>query len=69
MDIKFAQRIKDLRVERQLTQRQLCQMLDTYQSTIAKWELGELEPGLSMLAKIAIVLEVSTDYLLGLKDF
>ncbi len=68
METKFAKRLKEVRLENNLTQKELSRMLDTYQSTVAKWELGELEPSINMIYNICKALKVSADYLIGLID-
>ncbi len=69
MELKFKDRIKDLRNENGLSQRAFAELLGTNHSKIAKWETGQLEPNLTMLMKIAVEFKTSVDYLLGLVDF
>lgn len=69
MEMKFAERIKELRTENGLSQSKFAEKININQSAVAKWELGELEPNLTMLMKIAVKFDVSADYLLGLKDY
>lgn len=64
----FAERLKDLRQEKGLTQTQLAELLSTTQSTIGKYEREELQPNFEVLKKLCKVLEVSADYLIGLSD-
>jgi len=65
---QFAKRLKYLRIERNLTQRELADLLFLERSTIAGYETKNKEPDLDTVIKIATILEVSTDYLLGLSD-
>lgn len=67
MDI-FCKRIKELRVESGITQKQLAEKLNTTNSAVCDWEKGRTQPDLQMLTKIAGLFSVSTDYLLGLSD-
>ena len=67
MDI-FCKRIKELREENNLTQKELAIKLNTTNSTVCDWEKGRSQPDLEMLTKIAALFEVKTDYLLGLED-
>lgn len=68
MEIKFAEKIRTLRREWDMTQNQLADALETTQRKISYWELGKVEPDLVSLWKIADFFDVSIDYLLGRKD-
>lgn len=65
----LGQRIKNLRLELNLTQTELANRLFLDKSTIAKYETNVIEPSLSELIQLANFFKVSTDYLLGLEDF
>ncbi len=69
MELKFAERFKTIRTELKLSQYKVAEILGVSQSRVAKWEIGQLEPNLSMLIKIAVEFKTTTDYLLGLTDF
>lgn len=62
----LGERIKEARTQAGFTQEQLAEMLNLSRGTIARYELGEIEPKLQNLAAIANVLHVSSDYLMGL---
>ena len=64
----FKKRLKELRLEQGWTQKQLAEMLETTNSAVCDWEKGRSQPDLQMLARLAVALDVSTDYLLGLQD-
>lgn len=64
----FCKRIKELRESEGLTQKALAEKLNTTNSTVCDWEKGRTQPDLEMLAKLARLFEVSTDYLVGLSD-
>lgn len=49
-------------------QKDLAQALGMKQRTISNWELGIREPDFATLEKIANYFNVTTDYLLGIKD-
>ena len=70
MKLKFAERLKELRLEAGLTQKQLSielkGMID--QSSIARWELGVRIPLLDAAMILAEYFGVSLDYLCGLED-
>lgn len=58
-------RLKRLREERKITQKQLAAMLGVAPNTISQYESGKREPDIDTLMKIASILEVSVDNLLG----
>ena len=64
----FSIRIRELRKEHGLTQKQLADKLQTTNSAVCDWERGRTQPDLETLAKIASLFSVSSDYLLGLSD-
>lgn len=64
----IANRIKELREERNLTQIDLAKELNLDKSTIAKYETGKVEPSLSIVYLLIEYFNVSADYLLGLVD-
>ena len=66
--IKFSQRLKELRIEKQLSQAELADLLSTGQSSISAWERGDREPLAHQLVDLARVFECSIDYLLGISD-
>lgn len=69
MDILLGKRLKELREERHLTQKQLAEMLNMNPVTYLHYEKAHNEPPLAVLVQFAEFFEVSTDYLLGYKDF
>ena len=66
--ITFGVKIKDLRKEKNLTQKELAQALSITVSTLSHWECGYQEPNFDDLIMIADYFEVSVDYLLGRED-
>ena len=61
------ERIKDLRVERRLTGKDLCELIEVPESTYNGYEQGNEIPH-SVLMKLSALYGVTTDYLLGLSD-
>ena len=61
----FAERLKQLRTERKLTQGRLAELLDVGLRVYHRWENGDATPHLDTLVKIADVLHISADELLG----
>ena len=64
----FCQRLKEVRKENNLTQKQLASLLHTTDDSIFSWEKGRSQPSIELLQKICTELNVSSDYLIGLKD-
>ena len=61
----IGQRIKIARKNQGLTQKELAERAGTATGTIQQYELGKRQPRMDLLQKIASVLGVSMDYLLG----
>lgn len=66
--IIFKERLKELRIEKKLSQAELTKELNVSQRSISSWETGFREPDFATLERIAIFFDVTTDYLLGLGD-
>lgn len=64
----FGQKLKELRIENGLTQKNLAEILSCNQSMITRWEREECEPTESVIRKTAEYFSVSADYLLGLEN-
>lgn len=63
--MEFSKIFKKLRLSESLTQKDLAEALKIPQSTISKYENGQLEADYENLIKIAEFFNVSIDYLLG----
>ena len=59
------QRIRDLREDHDLTQKQIAQMLGMSQTGYSKYETGENDIPTQVLIKLADYYQTSIDYLLG----
>ncbi len=66
---EFSIRLKELRVEKKLSQKQIASELGYAQSTYCDWENGKIEPTASALIAIANYYGVCIDYLLGRQDW
>ena len=66
--MEFKERLKELRVSKNLSQMQLAIKTNISQSAIAKWELGKTEPTASAIISLARFFNETTDYILGLED-
>ncbi|MEQ7310287.1 helix-turn-helix transcriptional regulator [Lactococcus petauri] len=58
-------RLKEIRLEKGLTQKQLAQSLEVSPQMVLSWEKGLRNPKESTLKKIANALDVPVDYLTG----
>lgn len=58
-------RIKDMREDNDLTQKQIAEILLCDQSLYSKYERREREIPLAMIVRLAEYYEVSVDYLIG----
>ena len=63
--MNFSNNLKRLRKEKGFKQADLADLLELQRSTIGKWENGVNYPSVEILDKLAALLEVSTDELLG----
>lgn len=61
-------RLKELRKEKNCTQRHLAEVLGLTPNSICEWEKGRSEPSAETLVEIAKFFNTSTDYLLGVTD-
>ena len=61
-------RIRDLREDRDLTQKQIADYLNIKQNTYSQYETGTRQMPLEVLIALAAFYQTSTDYLLGLTD-
>ncbi len=64
----FGQRLRALRTRRELSQREMGQIIGVSKSSVNMYERDEREPSFRTLGVIADFFGVSTDYLLGRTD-
>ena len=60
--------IDQLRKEKNLTQKELAEKVGVAVNTISQYESGISKTSIDVLANLAVELETTTDYLLGLCD-
>ena len=65
----FPQRLQALRERRHLSRRTLAELCGLSKNMISLYERGEKAPSVDALVSLADFFEVSTDYLLGRKNF
>ena len=63
--IMYETRLRDLREDRHLKQRDLAELLKVHQTTYSDYELGRLNIPVAVLHTLADFYGVSVDYLLG----
>lgn len=63
-----AERIKSLREQQNKTQAELAKILGITRSSVNAWELGISVPSTQYVVELANIFEVSTDYILGVKN-
>lgn len=66
--VNMGERLKDLRSQKNLTQKQVAQRVGLAVSAISSYESGARYPSYSTLAKLASIYHVSCDYLIGMSD-
>ena len=64
----YGQRIRELRIEKGLTQTELAKILNTTQKSISKYETEFLDLNTNTIIALCKFFNVSADYLLGLTD-
>ncbi len=68
MELLFAKRLKELRLEKGLSQVELGAMLGYGYTAISGYETGRNEPSFGDFIRLCQLLEVSSDYILGLSS-
>ena len=61
----FAERLKELRKEKNMTQVQLAEALGVSKGTVAMWEIGKREPNFETLNRLSDIFDKRIDYILG----
>lgn len=63
----FSLQLKELRMNKRLSQRELASIFKVSTGTVGNWEVGTREPDFNTLIKLANYFDVSVDYLLGVE--
>ncbi|MGM9884540.1 helix-turn-helix domain-containing protein [Streptococcus hyointestinalis] len=61
----FTTKLKQLRKQKKLTQKEIAEQIGIKQNTYSDWETGRTQPNLDYLSKLAHILDTTTDELLG----
>ena len=64
----LAERLKQLRSEKGMTQVQLAQMLGVSKGTVAMWETSKRKPSFEILSRLSDIFDRRMDYILGYSD-
>ena len=64
----FSNRLRDARTARNMTQESLSELSGVAREMIARYENQKAFPAIETLIKLAQIMNVTTDYLLGLTD-
>lgn len=67
--ITFGERLRFLRLEKKITQKELARQFKLAESAISMYERNERTPSQELTKEIADYFDVFTDYLLGHSDF
>lgn len=66
---KFAERLKERRIEKGLSQRGLAKEVGYSEAAISRWEKGLQIPNVEVAIAFAKYFKVTVDYLVGLEDW
>lgn len=61
-------RVRELREDRDIPQREIARRLNMSQTGYSKYETGENDIPTAVLIKLSIIYDVSIDYILGMTD-
>ena len=64
----MGEKLKSLRIEKNLTQKQVADRIGLAISAVSSYESGTRYPSYDVLVKLARIFHVSTDYLLGITN-
>lgn len=66
--VNMGEKLKFLKIEKKLAQKQVADRIGLDISAVSSYESGTRYPFYDVLAKLAHIFHVSTDYLLGMTD-
>ena len=66
--MEFKVRLRELRLENNVSQVQIAKLLNMSKMAISHWEKGNSEPSIEQLKILAKYFDVSVDYLIGYCD-
>lgn len=65
----FKDRLRELRVEKNISQLELSKIVNMSKMAISHWESGHSEPSIAQLKELSKYFAVSVDYLIGNSNF
>jgi transcriptional regulator with XRE-family HTH domain len=68
VEVTFGPNLKTARLSAGLTQTRLAEIVGVSQTTISLWELGETEPSIAKLRRLAFALNVTAAELVASED-
>ena len=66
--VEFGNKLRQLRKEKNLSQKQLAALIGVQNSIISFYEVGDRTPSPDVIKRLAVALHVSADYLLGIEN-
>lgn len=66
--ITISEILKDIMIEKNLTQSQFAELIGVKQGQVSEWLKGKAKPGYDNLRSICINLNISGDFVLGISD-
>ena len=66
--VNMGEKLKSLRLEKNLTQKQIADRIGLAISAVSSYESNSRYPSYDVLVKLSRIFHVSTDYLLGITD-
>lgn len=66
--MEFSVRLKELRVDNDMSQTELAEKLNLKASAISKYEKGITQPSIDTLKNLVEIFSVTVDYLIGMSD-
>ncbi len=67
--VELGEKIKELRIGCGLTQKQLADKIGVATNTVSQYESGKYKTSIDVLVNLAVELDTTTDYLLGLERY
>ena len=67
--LKLGENLKKFRLNREMTQEQLADILGVSSQAVSRWENGTTYPDITLLPTIASYFEITIDELMGMEDF
>ena len=66
--MEFCKRLKNIRLECNLTQKDVYTLLNVSPNAYASYEQGRTEPNIKTIKRLCKIFNVSSDYLLGIDE-